>query len=408
MEAFGLLGRSLGHSFSPRIHNLLGDYPYGLFEVEPEDLRAFLARRDFSGLNVTIPYKQAVIPHLDELTPQAAKLGAVNTVVRRPDGTLLGHNSDHYGFSSLIKRSGCCVAGKKVLVLGSGGASKPVMAVLQELGAHGIIISRGGENHYGNLDRHADAALIVNTTPVGMYPDTGASPLSLDLFPHLEAALDVIYNPARTRLLMEAKSRGLIAQNGLWMLVAQAKESAELFLGTPIDDSRIHAIYRQLRWETENIILIGMPGCGKTTVGRLVAEKLGRPFVDTDAQVEALAGCSIPELFSKDGEAAFRRYESQVLSQYGKSSGLVIATGGGCVIKEENYPHLHQNGRIFWLTRSLDKLPADGRPLSQQNSLEALFAQRKPFYEAFADRVISNDGTPSDAVTALLRSYERG
>ena len=271
----GLLGRKLGHSYSPQIHACLGDYSYTLFEKEPEEVADFLKSGDFTGLNVTIPYKKTVIPYLDELSPAAKKLGAVNTVVRREDGTLFGHNTDYFGFASLLKRSGLDVAGKKVLVLGSGGASNTVTAVLTGLGAEAVVISRSGENNYENLQRHEDAAVIVNATPVGMYPNTGVSPVDLKRFPMLEGVLDVIYNPARTQLLLDAEAFQIPCANGLWMLVAQAKESAEYFTGKSIDDAVIAKIYGTLAAQMANIVLIGMPGCGKSTIGALLAEKLG-------------------------------------------------------------------------------------------------------------------------------------
>lgn len=402
---FGLLGRRLGHSYSPRIHAALGGYSYSLFEVEPENLEGFITRDIFRGLNVTMPYKKDVIPYLDQLTPEAKKLGAVNTILRRDDGKLIGHNTDYFGFQSMLLHCGVSVKGKKALVLGSGGASNTVTAVLRELGAEVVVISRSGENHYGNLYLHKDAALIINATPVGMYPQTGISPVDLDIFSHLEAVLDVIYNPARTQLLLDARQRGLKTENGLWMLVAQAKEAAELFTGCKISDEAIGRIYTQLSNEVQNIIFIGMPGCGKTTIATHVAEALGRQLVDLDASVVELAGKSIPEIFATGGESAFRTMETAILAKYGKESGLVIATGGGSVTRPENYPHLHQNGQIFWLTRDLSKLPTDGRPLSQAGNLETMYAVRKPMYESFTDHIISNDGTIEETVLTILSYY---
>lgn len=402
----GLLGRKLGHSYSPQIHSLLGDYSYALFEKEPEEVADFLKHGDFHGLNVTIPYKQAVIPYLDELSPIAEELGAVNTIVRRPDGKLVGHNTDYFGFAQMVQSCNLSLSGKKALVLGTGGASKPVVAVLQSLGAEVVTISRRGENHYGNLHRHADAALIVNTTPVGMYPNNGSTPLSLAEFPRLEGVLDIIFNPARTQLLLDAEARGLVARGGLLMLVAQAKEAAQWFTGQPIAEEAIHRIHALLSRQTQNIVLIGMPGCGKSTVGALLAEALNRPFVDADREITTLAGKSIPDIFAQDGEAAFRNWETQALEQLSKQSGLVIATGGGCVTQRRNYPLLHQNGRIFWLQRELDQLPTDGRPLSQSTAVEALYASREPLYRAFADKVIENSGTPRETVSQILRCLE--
>lgn len=401
----GLLGRKLGHSYSPQIHALLGNYSYQLFEKEPEEIGDFLKNGDFTGLNVTIPYKKEVIPFLDELSPAAARLGAVNTIVRR-DGKLIGHNTDYFGFRRLVQESGLQVAGKKVLVLGSGGASSTAVAVLQELGAKVTVISRSGENNYENLDRHADAAVIVNTTPVGMYPNTGKSALSLEGFPRLEGVLDAVYNPARTQILLDAERRRLAAVNGLWMLVAQAKESAEWFTGEEIPDSRIAKIHHTLRLQMENIILIGMPGCGKTAVGQQLAQKLGKKFVDADESLEARVCRKITDIIPNDGEDAFREMESETLAELGKQSGLVIATGGGCVTQPQNYPLLHQNGTIFWLKRELDKLPTDGRPLSQKGTLGQMYEARMPLYLRFADAAISNDGSIAETASAICRKLE--
>jgi len=405
MMKCGLLGRKLGHSYSPQIHSHLGSYSYELFEKEPEELESFLLNGDFTAINVTVPYKKDVIPFLDELSPVAARMGAVNTIVRR-DGKLSGHNTDYFGFLTMVRDSGLDVMGKTVLVLGSGGASNTAVAVLTELGANVIIISRSGENNYQNLHLHWDASLIVNTTPVGMYPNVGASPIDLAEFPKLEGVLDVVYNPARTQLLLDAEKRGLVTRNGLLMLVAQAKEAAEWFTGTNIEDSIILPIHRLLRNQMENIVLIGMPGCGKSTVGRALAEKCGKTFVDADEALVVMAGRSIPVIFSADGEDAFRAMETKTLASLGKQSGLVIATGGGCVTRSENYPLLQQNGSIFWLTRDLTKLPTDGRPLSQSSKLETMYQIRRPMYEAFANHIISNDGDLQETIDAILRIRE--
>ena len=399
----GLLGRTLGHSYSPHIHGLLAEYEYKLFEKEPEEVEDFLRSGEFSGINVTVPYKKAVIPFLDELTNTAARLGAVNTVVNR-NGRLIGHNTDFFGFQTMLQASGLDVTGKKVLVLGSGGASNTAVAVLKDAGAEVIIISRSGENNYGNLDRHTDVSVIVNTTPVGMYPNVGVSPVDLSLFPRLEGVLDVVYNPARTQLLLDAESRGMVAMNGLLMLVAQAKEAAEWFSNSSISDGKIEEIHQILRRKMENTVLIGMPGCGKSTIGRLLAEKSGKRFADADEKIVELAGKPIPDIFAQDGEEVFRDWETKALTQLGKQSGLVIATGGGCVTKGRNYPLLRQNGTIIWLKRDIALLPTDGRPLSQNGKMEEMYRLRRPLYEQFADISIENN-EPLEQVLKSIVDY---
>lgn len=400
----GLLGRKLGHSYSPQIHAYLGSYSYALFEKEPQELGDFLKNGDFAGINVTMPYKKDVIPYCDELTDCAKKLGAVNVLVRR-DGKLIGHNTDYFGFQSMVERSKMSVDGKKALVLGTGGASATAVAVLKELGANVVIVSRTGENNYDNLHLHADASFLVNATPVGMYPNTGISPVGLALFPKLEYVFDIVYNPARTQLLLDAEARNIPCMNGLWMLVAQAKEASEWFADTKISNTEIGCIHRKLSAQMENIVLIGMPGCGKSTIGKLLADYLGKTFIDADAEIEKTAGVSIPEIFAQDGEAGFRQLETQVLARLGMGSGQVIATGGGCVTKEENYPLLHQNGSIWWIQRDIASLPTDGRPLSQANKLQEMYRVRKPLYQRFADYTVVNDRTLDEIVGEIREVY---
>lgn len=399
----GLLGRTLGHSYSPQIHSLLGDYGYVLYEKEPDELESFLKDPEISGLNVTIPYKKAVIPYLDSLSPIARRLGAVNTIIRKPDGKLMGHNTDYSGFVSMLLKSGLDVEGKKVLVLGSGGASNTVVAALEDSYAKPVVISRSGENSYSNLDRHSDASLIVNATPVGMFPKTGISPIDLNLFPHLEGVLDIVYNPARTQLLLDAEARGLVTMNGLWMLVAQAWESAVWFTGKPIDPIKIRQIHSLLRKQMENIVLIGMPGCGKSTIGQKLSTATGKPFLDADKELERIYGVSIPDVIRSKGEEAFRAMETEVLGILGKQSGVIIATGGGCVTRPENYPLLHQNGTIFYLRRDFSKLPTKGRPLSQSNALSDLFSKRQPLYEKFGDIQVDNNGDDFSVAADKIR-----
>ncbi len=391
----GLLGRKLGHSYSPSIHRQLG-YDYVLVEKEPEELETYLKEGAFTGLNVTMPYKKAVIPYLDAITETAKKLGAVNTIVRRADGSLLGHNTDYFGFSYMLKQSGIPVSGKTALVLGSGGACATVCAVLRELGARVTVISRRGEHNYNNLD--LGASLIVNTTPVGMYPDTGISPVDLSRFSRLEAVLDVVYNPTRTALLLQAEALGIPHLGGLSMLVAQAWESAKWFTGRALAEEDIRRVLTVLEQETQNIILIGMPGCGKSTAGEALAKELGRKFMDVDRYIEAKSGMSIPEIFQIHGQTYFRNLETDALADLCKQSGLGIACGGGVVTQSRNYPLHHQNGKILWLQRDLAKLPTQGRPLSQQTSPEEMYAQRFPLYEHFADRTVDNNGNLRDTV----------
>ena len=390
---YGLLGEKLGHSFSPQIHRDLAGYDYQLLPTPPEAVEDLFARRAFQGLNVTIPYKRMVMPLCDEIDPRAAAIGAVNTVVNR-NGRLTGYNTDIDGFLYMARRAGVDMAGKKVVILGSGGTSRTARAAAGELGAREIVtVSRHGEDNYQNLSRHADAQVLVNTTPVGMYPNWGQSPVSLESFPALEGVLDVVYNPLRTALLLQAEERGLPCSCGLPMLVAQAKRAAELFTGQNIDDSRAEAVLHGLREQLTSIVLIGMPGCGKTTVGRALAGKLGRTFVDLDEEIVRRAGTSIPEIFAREGEAGFRERESALVREFGERTGLVVSTGGGVVTRRENYIPLKQNGLLLHLRRDPAALPTDGRPLSQATAPEELWRRRAPLYAAFADGEIDNNGT---------------
>ena len=390
---YGLLGERLGHSFSPQIHRDLAGYDYQLLPTPPEAVEDLFARRAFQGLNVTIPYKRMVMPLCDEIDPRAAAIGAVNTVVNR-NGRLTGYNTDIDGFLYMVRRAGMDMAGKKVVILGSGGTSRTARAAAGELGAREIVtVSRRGEDNYQNLSRHADAQVLVNTTPVGMYPNWGQSPVSLESFPALEGVLDVVYNPLRTALLLQAEERGLPRSCGLPMLVAQAKRAAEFFTGQNIDDSRAEAVLHGLRGQLTSIVLIGMPGCGKTTVGRALAEKLGRTFVDLDEEIVRRAGTSIPEIFAREGEAGFRERESALVREFGERTGLVVSTGGGVVTRRENYIPLKQNGLLLHLRRDPAALPTDGRPLSQATAPEELWRRRAPLYAAFADGEIDNNGT---------------
>ena len=397
----GLLGASLRHSYSPRLHALLGDATYRLFEVAPEGLAAFLTTGDFHGLNVTIPYKKTVLPYCAALSPTARRLGAVNTLVRRENGTLYGDNTDFDGFLWLLRRNFTPQAGELALVLGSGGAGVTVRAALESVGMRTVTVSRQGEINYVNLYQHNDAVLLVNATPVGMYPNNGGCLTDLSRLPSLRCVLDLVYNPEKTALLLEAERLGLAGEDGLPMLVEQARRSAELFRGGTIPPTLSDSILCKLRSEMRNIILIGMPGCGKTTVGRTLAEALGRPFFDADEMLERRVGCSCAELLLRAGEEAFRREETAVLAELGKRSGCVIATGGGCVTQEKNYPLLHQNGLLVRLLREPSRLPVGGRPISRAVPLPTLAAQREPLYRRFADITIDNNGTVVQTVAAI-------
>lgn len=399
----GLLGEKLGHSYSPQIHSMLADYEYKLFEKSPEELEAFLKSGEFDGLNVTIPYKKAVMSYCTELSPTAAQIGSVNTIVRRSDGSLYGDNTDAFGFENLILHNGIEVKGKKALVLGTGGASVTAQAVLKNLGASEVVvISRRGEDNYDNIAKHADAEIIANTTPVGMYPNNGKAAVDLTQFPKLSGVLDVVYNPARTALLLQAERLGIPCAGGLYMLVSQAKRSCELFTGKSIPDSEIDRIERVLSHQMQNIVIIGMPGSGKTAVSTMLAEKLGRKIFDTDTIVSENAGMTIPEIFAAQGEAGFRRLETEATAEVGKLSGNIISTGGGVVTVAENYGLLHQNGVIVWIERDTNKLARDGRPISLSSDLNELYAARLPLYDRFADIKADNNGDINDAVNAIM------
>ncbi|MCD8107388.1 MAG: shikimate kinase [Oscillospiraceae bacterium] len=401
----GLLGETLGHSYSPRIHAYLGDYDYCLYEISREKVEDFILHGDWDGLNVTIPYKKVAASLCDELSDIARDLGSVNTIVRR-NGKLYGHNTDYYGFKSMVLETGVDISGKKALVLGTGGTGVTIVKVLTEMGAEVVPISRTGENNYDNIEKHSDAVLVVNATPVGMYPKNGASPLDLRRIPSCECVLDVIYNPMRTALILQAESLGLKYKSGLHMLIAQAKYSSELFQNKKISDDSVTFIENSLTKELENIILIGMPGSGKSVVAEALGRRLHKPVIETDAEIVKSAGMTIPEIFEKSGEEEFRRLETAQMELSGKLSERIISTGGGAVTREENYNLLHQNGIIVWLERDTSKLPTDGRPISQKSDLSELYRRRKPMYERFADLRVSNNGTVSETVGKIIAGIE--
>lgn len=405
-KVYGLLGRKLGHSWSVPIHKALGCQDYRLIELEPEELAAFLRREDLGGVNVTIPYKRDVMPLCDEIDPGAQAIGSVNTIVRRSDGRLRGYNTDIDGFCYMARRAGISLTGEKVVILGSGGASLTAQAAARREGAREVVvISRSGADNYENLARHGDAGIVVNTTPVGMFPGNGTAPVDLTVFPQCRGVLDVVYNPRRTALLLQARELGIPYCDGLPMLVAQAKAAEERFFETAIPDRENERILRQLRREMGNIVLIGMPGCGKSTIGQLLSEKTGREAVDIDQRIAQRAGCSIPEIFARGGEAEFRALEREETARAGALTGKILLTGGGVVKTPENYGALHQNGRVYHLLRDLETLPTDGRPLSQGADLEAMWRQREPLYRRFRDVTVDNNGTPEDTVDAIWRDF---
>lgn len=404
----GLLGEHLGHSFSPQIHALLADYGYELFEMPEEEVQPFLASDKFDFINVTIPYKKTVMPYLKEITDEAKRIGSVNTVTRLKGGGLCGDNTDYFGFSYMIDKSKIEICGKKVLILGSGGASETARTVCADRGAREIVvISRSGENNYQNIYKHADAQVIVNTTPVGMYPRNGVAAVRLEDFPALEGVLEMIYNPSRTRLLIDAERLEIPHVNGLCMLVAQAKRACEIFTGRDIPNEKIDEITAQITADTENLVLIGMPGCGKSSIGAALSEKLGRELIDTDSMIEEKAGMSIPEIFERFGEDHFRALEHEAVCEAGKLSGMIIATGGGVVTRPENYAPLHQNGKIFFIHRKTEALPTDGRPISQSTDLSELYKKRLPLYRKFSDKEVGNDRPIEQTVCEIIKLYNR-
>lgn len=399
-----LIGNPLGHSHSPFIHRALGRYEYELMPLSEDKLESFIKEGDYEGLNVTIPYKQTVIPFLDEIDEEAKKIGSVNTVVRR-DGKLCGHNTDYHGFFMMAYSKGISFKDKKVVVLGSGGTSLTACAVARDLGASSVVvISRSGENNYDNLHLHADADILVNTTPVGMFPHNDACPVDLSVFSKLSGVLDVIYNPLRTKLIMQAEEKNIPAVSGLYMLVAQAAVSCGLFTNDKPQRKEIDDIHRALADHVSNIVLIGMPGCGKTTVAECLARMTERRVIDTDALITERAGKKPADIIKEEGEDAFRRYEHEAIEEAGKQSNVIIATGGGSVTRNENLAPLRQNGRIALILRPLDQLAREDRPLSS-GDLRDLYRRRLPQYMHFADFSVENTSTPEACAEEILRNF---
>ncbi len=405
---YGLIGEKLVHSYSPQIHAQLANYDYQLCPLSREKVDAFMTERSFQGINVTIPYKQTVMPYCDVLTRDAREIGCVNTIVKQRDGTLLGHNTDIAGFIAMLESAHIYVAGKKAVILGSGGTSHTAHVALRRMGAREIeIISRSGPENYDALyQKHFDAQVLVNTTPVGMYPNNGQSPADLSKLPNLQSVVDVIYNPEKTALILEAEKRKLSTVSGLYMLVSQARKAAEMFTGHPIDAEKDAEITAHIKRQMLNLVFIGMPGCGKTTLGQLAAEKLNRTLIDTDAEIERLAGKTIPEIFAQDGEAHFRQLEAQVIRQFSSMQGLVITTGGGAILKEENRLSLRQNARVCHIFRPLDRLAKESRPLSQgPDAIMLLWQQREALYTDTMDFQVNNISTVQQAVQEVVEGF---
>lgn len=409
---YGLIGAKLGHSYSKIIHEQLAGYQYELIPLPTEaEARAFMERRAFTAINVTIPYKQLVIPYCDEIDPKAKAIGAVNTIVNR-GGKLYGYNTDYAGFAYLARAHNIDFAGKTVLILGTGGTHSTVEAVCRDGGA-GTILSASRTGKFGALTyneamRRRDVQIIVNTTPCGMYPNVGQCLLDPTAFPALEAVLDVIYNPFRTELLLRAEEYGITAAGGFEMLVAQAVYAAQHFTGRfYATDSVIPTASRRLRRQLANVSLIGMPGCGKSTIGSALAKQLGKTFVDLDEEIERRTGNNIPDIFAREGEEAFRRYEAETLADVAKHTGQIIACGGGVIKNPANVRALRQNGSVLWVQRPLGKLATGGRPLSQGGAaLKQLQAERTPLYQAAADAVLDNSSTLAAAVQAAVQLLE--
>jgi len=404
---YGLIGKTLSHSYSKLIHGFFGNHEYELLELPPDSVGDFLAAADFLGINITIPYKETVMPYCVP-DKYARKIGSVNTIVNK-NGTLYGHNTDYFGFSYMALLAGISFNGKKAVILGSGGTSKTAAAVMRDGGAREIVVvSRNGENNYGNIKKHAGCDVLVNTTPVGMFPNNGQSPLSLNNFTELSAVIDVVYNPMRTKLLLDGKKAGIRTANGLSMLTAQALRAHNLFFGIETDESEDLMSIEEAFYKTErrfsNIILTGMPGCGKTTIGRELAKVYEKDFVDTDELIEARTGRKIPDIIREDGEPRFRELESDVIAEAAARTNQVIATGGGSVLAEENRDALAQNGVVIFLERPIDRLATDGRPLSVD--LEVLYRRRLPVYESFCQYKITLDDDLAGNVRRIKKMIE--
>ena len=410
---YGLIGEKLGHSFSVEIHGKLADYPYLLKEIAPGDLDAFFKAKDFVAINVTIPYKEKVIPYMRQISPVAGAIGAVNTVVNR-NGHLYGFNTDYHGATAMIMQSGIDVSGKKALILGTGGTAKTLSVILRDLGVGEVLFvsrtqSQTAITYQDALTHHLDAEIIVNTTPVGMFPNNDATPIDISVFSQLVGVIDVIYNPLSTTLVQKAKARGIKATGGLYMLAAQGAYASALFLGEKLDERKEKKVYQEVLRDKQNIVLIGMPSSGKSTVGKSVAKALGRPFFDSDKLIVERAGKSIPEIFLAEGEAHLRKLEQEVIGELSKKSGVVIATGGGVILRQENIDALKQNGVLFFLDRNIELLtPTKSRPLSQdKEALKKRYTERLPLYRSAADCILPANGCVKAVTNQLIKEFTK-
>lgn len=408
---YGLIGEKLGHSFSKTVHNLLADYDYELKEIAKEDLENFMKAKDFRAINVTIPYKESVIPFLDSIDDKAQKIGAVNTVVNK-DGKLYGFNTDFLGLKLLIEKTGIEIHNKKVLILGSGGTSKTAFAVSKSMGAKEILtVSRnGGEGlitYKEAIKNHNDADVIINTTPVGMYKKIGVSPIDISCFNNLCGVIDAVYNPLNSAIVTDAKEKGIKASGGLYMLIAQAIFAAEKFLGREIPKTETDRIYSEILNDKKNIVLIGMPSSGKSTVGKMLAKELNKEFIDSDIEIEKLTNMDIPQIFSEYGEKHFREIESMVIANLALKQSCVIATGGGAVLNIRNVDLLKENGFVVFLDRSIENLiTTSDRPLSRtKEALQKRYDERYDIYCRSADFIIDANGTVEENVNKIKEGF---
>ncbi len=409
---YGLIASRISHSFSKEVHSHIADYDYELKQLKAEELDGFFKNKAFKAINVTIPYKEAVIPYLYEIDEFAQKIGAVNTVVNK-NGRLYGYNTDFLGMKALIQKNNIEICGKKVLILGSGGTAKTARAVCENLGACEVLtVSRTGAQcnitYEDAYKYHSDTQIIINTTPCGMYPEINTTAIDLSCFNRLEGAVDAVYNPLQTQFAINAKNSGAAAVCGLYMLVAQAVYACEYFLDKKLPADTVEKVYNKILYKKRNIVLIGMPSCGKTTIGKLIAQKENRPFIDTDLLIEEKTGRHPSVIIKEQGEETFRNIESEIIADVSAVGGRVISTGGGAVLRRENRENLIKNGVVFFIDRPLKMLSATAdRPLSSDKSkLEAMYYSRLPIYTQFADFIIDNSGEAAAAAEQILKEMK--